>query len=250
MHRILIATAVLSGVALAVALVRRQLKRTKCGDESHWAAMRETLGIKPGVGVALPGNDTGGAGAQNPGSKPEAQKGGNPAQKGGNPAQEGAKPADPPGKTPDKKGPGTALMVLHDANGLKVNGEWLKIMNRTVVPEPIHASRTAVDQAVVTARRSVNACNAARTRHAREEAEKHLEAAIAVVNSSLRVDHWFIPEVLNQLGCLRYELGHYTEAREIWWRAQEIAAEWPERCQYMEKTLADNIELARKQLGF
>lgn len=236
MHRILITTAVLSGVALAVALVRRQLKRTKSGDESHWAAMRETLGIKPGVGVALPGNENGGSGTQNAGSKPEAQK--------------GAKPADPPGKTPDKKGPGTALMVLHDANGLKVNGEWLKIMNRTVVPEPIHASRTAVDQAVVTARRSINACNAARKRHAREEAEKHLEAAIAVVNSSLRVDHWFIPEVLNQLGCLRYELGHYTEAREIWWRAQEIAAEWPERCQYMEKTLADNIALARKQLGF
>ena len=148
------------------------------------------------------------------------------------------------------KAPGTALMLHPDANGLRVNGSWLTTMNYTVEPEPIHSTRYLVSAALERARRHNSACNEARSQHRWEEAQAHVDKAMAEVEGGLRRDHWFVAEVLNQLGCLAYERGNYTEAREIWCQAEMVCEEWPNFCANILPTIQKNLERVKSELGF
>jgi tetratricopeptide (TPR) repeat protein len=224
MQRILIAAAALAGaLAIAAGLRRYAQHRSKRRDEEHIANLQATLGIKPGV----KSSDKASPDVSQSGTKVPAQS-----------------------DKPVTKSPGTALIVHPDADGLRVNGPWLQTVNFTIEPAPIHGTRQAVNAALDRAKRHNNACNEARKKRRYDEAEGHIEKALAEVHSGLRRDHWYSADVLNQLGCLTYERGNLSEAREIWWQAEQICQEWPKACAYLLPTVQDNIARARKELGF
>lgn len=221
MERYLIGAAALLGLTVAVIGARRLVKNRKARqEERYFAGLRQTLGIKPG------------------------------AQAGGEKGADAKVVLAPPAVAAVAKGPGTALMLHPDANGLRVNGKWLTTMNYTVEPDPIHATRYQVGAALERARRHNSACNEARKQHRWDEAQGHLDKAMAEVESVLRRDHWFTAEVLNQLGCLTYERGNYVEARSIWCQAELICEEWPNFCKNILPTIQKNLERVKSELGF
>lgn len=146
-------------------------------------------------------------------------------------------------KAPKKSSPADEAMP--------VNGAWLHQMNNTTEPEPNFGSRTEIRQSLERARAAMAACSAARKRHAKDEAEEQCQLALAEVHKVLRRDHWYCAEVLNMLGCLRYDHGFYTEARDLWEEAEQICEEWQtKQTEEVLKTVRNNLKQVRGTLGF
>ncbi|MBX3073363.1 tetratricopeptide repeat protein [Candidatus Obscuribacterales bacterium] len=219
MRNYLIGAVALFGLA-AVGVRQFLRKREDRKQERHFRHLRQMLGVKPGV-------KDGGCEIEKPAGK-----------------------VVPPAVAPRQSGPGTALILHPDAKGLRVNGSWLTTMNCTVEPEPVHCSRREVNVALERARRHNSACDKARRQHRWEEAQAHVDRAMAEVESHLRRDHWFCAEVLNQLACLTYERGNFVEAREIWWQAEQVCEEWPNYCKNIAVTVQENLDRVRGELGF
>jgi hypothetical protein len=207
--------------ALAAVGVRQFLRKLEDRkQERHFRHLRQMLGVKPGV------------------------------KDGECELEKPAAVVVPPVVAPKARVPETGLMLHPDANGLRVNGPWLTTMNFTVDPEPVHCSRRDVNAALERARRHNSACDAARRQHRWEEAQVHVDKAMAEVESNLRRDHWFSAEVLNQLACLTYERGNFVEAREIWCQAEQVCEEWPNFCKHIATTVQENLARVRRELGF
>jgi hypothetical protein len=212
MRKYLIGAAALFGLAAGLRHILRNRREQK--QERQFGVLRQLLGIHPGV----KGDSSGGVVS--------------------------------PAVAPQKQSPGTALILHPDANGLRVNGSWLTTMNLTIEPEPLHATRKQVNSALERARKHIACCQTARRNHQWEEAQRHVDNAMAEVELGLRRDHWFLAEVLNQLACLTFERGEFVEAREIWWAAEEVCEEWPDRCKLIATTIRENLDRVRGELGF
>jgi hypothetical protein len=119
------------------------------------------------------------------------------------------------------------------------------------MPRPVHgASAIDLSHAENRAIRHLEACSNARNRKNLVEAKQHAEKAAAEVRRYLKVDHWFQAELLNMLGCIKYDEGFYLEARNLWECAENVASEWPDKCSRLIPTIESNLKLVRGTLGF
>ncbi len=121
---------------------------------------------------------------------------------------------------------------------------------KTQLPDPLFGTKVSVQQSYLRAKKHVAEALAARREHNYQLAEEIVRKALDEVHSELRRDHWYTPEVLNALGCILYDQGRNGEARAIWEEAEQIALEWDEQCAYIMQTLQNNINLAKKRMGF
>lgn len=236
----------------------------KTGKQPPVVPGAKGAGVKPGAKPpVVPGaKPPGAAGAKppvNPAAKP-GNAGAQPPAKPGAKESEIGKPSEtagakPPGDAskPPEKPPTNALIpyVPPDAvrdDHVRVNNHHL--FTAVVEPNPLISTRAQARQAYDRAKKQIELSMAARKRHDYDTAETHAYSALDEVHGGMKRDHWYAADVLNMLGCLKYDRGFYLEARELWEQADEVALEWFEQCRHIAPTIESNLKLVRGMLGF
>lgn len=272
---LLVAGVLAAGAILGVGLYKWNQRRERLRREDHNRVLGRMLqsnpfadeGKKPPVKPVVKGGaqppKTGKQppavpGAKSPGVKPGAKP---PVVDGAKPpVVDGVKPpgtagAKPPGEAskPPEKPPTNALIpyVPPDAvrdDHVRVNNHDL--FTAVVEPNPLISTRAQARQAYDRAKKQIELSIAARRGHDYDTAETHAQSALDEVHGGMKRDHWYAADVLNMLGCLKYDRGFYLEARELWEQADEVALEWFEQCRHIAPTIESNLKLVRGMLGF
>lgn len=221
MQYYLVGIAALIVVAVGLLLRWYHLRSVASKKESHIKLLQQSLGITPGPAVA---------------SKKD----------------EGKKGTEVPKKGTEVPKQSTALMVRPaDADALRTNGAWVnQVAYFTGDPDPLFGTRNLVREAQARARSLHDKCSAARKQKNWQLCQELIESAFGELNKGMRRDHWYAAHLHNQHGCIRYEQGFYTEAREIWERAEMVCHEWPVQCSDVQKTIEGNLKLVTDMLGF